>query len=305
MVMSKNVFCYGEFLETPKCVKSSFDILQSFVDFRNSKVFLLTTANILKIQTFSKDPTSLQPLNEIHEVSQFAVHDDNLYFLVNGELMYGNLKHNYSDVLVKGYKLTGLKLHRGSFENFKYICEGLNCPFFCQLSLTAEVTCGCPSPLELVANKCICPKDHTNCAFPRCAGFKCNNSKCLRNNVRCNGVDDCGDNSDEMNCTKICSSDTHLCGNKCFDRDAVCGPVDIKVIDPMAGSKKMRTFYVLMIIWTVFVLLGYPGYLTLKWLCIKHGPRFLRLNSNISGFDMGYHELLEAENEPPHMMLAD
>ncbi|KII63075.1 Low-density lipoprotein receptor-related protein 4 [Thelohanellus kitauei] len=90
---------------------------------------------------------------------------------------------------------------------------------------------------------------------PQCAGFKCENSKCLRDHVRCNGVDDCGDNSDEINCTKICSSETHLCGNKCFDRDAVCkpmfnlgGPVDIKVIDPMAGSKTMRKFYLFMFI---------------------------------------------------------
>ncbi|KII70741.1 Suppressor of tumorigenicity 14 protein [Thelohanellus kitauei] len=33
-----------------------------------------------------------------------------------------------------------------------------------------------------------------------CAGFQCNNSKCLINNVKCNGIDECGDGSDEADC---------------------------------------------------------------------------------------------------------
>ncbi|KII70989.1 Vacuolar protein sorting/targeting protein VPS10 1 [Thelohanellus kitauei] len=112
MVMSKNIFCYCELLGTIKCVKFSVDILKSFVDFRNSRVFLLTTANILKIQIFAKDPTSLQPLDEVPEVSQFTVHDDNLYYLAKGQLMHRNLKLKDSDLfLIKDVTIKSLKLH--------------------------------------------------------------------------------------------------------------------------------------------------------------------------------------------------
>ena len=31
-----------------------------------------------------------------------------------------------------------------------------------------------------------------------CAGFLCSNDKCIHSGRECNGVDDCGDNSDEM-----------------------------------------------------------------------------------------------------------
>lgn len=37
--------------------------------------------------------------------------------------------------------------------------------------------------------------------------FKCENQMCLDNTKRCNTVDDCGDNSDERNCTSECTSD--------------------------------------------------------------------------------------------------
>ncbi|KII64326.1 Low-density lipoprotein receptor-related protein 4 [Thelohanellus kitauei] len=207
MVMSKNYFCYSELLGAPKCFKSPFDLYQSFVDFPNSRVFLLTTTHILMIKHFVKDPTNLQVLffneeimSEISDVSEFAVFDNNLYFLCQGQLMFRNLTQKTVDVLlIKNFTFNRLTLHRESFTDYKY-CESLKCPFFCQASLTNEVTCGCPSPTVRVDNKCICPQDHPYCTLPQCAGFKCRNSKCLLDNVRCNGVNDCGDNSDEIDC---------------------------------------------------------------------------------------------------------
>ncbi|ESN91734.1 hypothetical protein HELRODRAFT_70557, partial [Helobdella robusta] len=34
-------------------------------------------------------------------------------------------------------------------------------------------------------------------------GFRCNNGRCIRARYRCDLTDNCGDNSDEENCSKI------------------------------------------------------------------------------------------------------
>ncbi|KII73463.1 Low-density lipoprotein receptor-related protein 4 [Thelohanellus kitauei] len=250
MVMSANYFCYCELLESPTCIRSSLDLLQSFVDIQNSRVFLLTKTNLLMVKKFVRDPTSLQPLTEVHDVSHFEVYDDNLYYLMKGQLLYRNLKHNNLDVmLIKNVTFNSLKLHRESSHNYKNTCEGLSCPFFCQPIAADDVSCGCPPPTIPVDKTCICPKSNPNCKMPQCVGFQCKNSKCLLNNVRCNGVNDCGDNSDEIGCEDKCSSGTHLCGTKCLIKDAVCGPVEITVIDTVATiiKKRSRSYIVLII----------------------------------------------------------
>ncbi|KII63067.1 Low-density lipoprotein receptor-related protein 4 [Thelohanellus kitauei] len=232
-VMSKNYFCYFELLGSPTCIKSAFELIQSFVDLKNSRILLLTKA-----------------------------------------------------------------------KNYKYTCESLKCQFFCHSAVTDELTCECPSPMIRVDKNCICPKDDLHCRMPQCAGFLCNNSKCLINNVRCNGVDDCGDKSDEMDCKKKCPSEAHLCQNKCFIKDAACGPVAITVIDPEFKTTKMkRRIYPYLIALACLAVLVYPAYRATKW--IYHIYRVRRMNLNLHSQALEpfeYSELLEVENQGTDIM---
>ncbi|KII75214.1 Sortilin-related receptor [Thelohanellus kitauei] len=306
MVVSKNLFCYCELLGKPKCIRSPVNLLKAFVDLQNSMVLLLTTSHTLIIRQFVKDPIKLQPLTHIYGVSDFAVFDNHLYYLLKGQLMYQNLRQkNLNVLLIKNLTFTHLILHRKSFSNFKYICENLKCPFSCEISLVDEVTCGCPSPTVLVNNTCVCPKHSLNCTLPQCAGFRCNNSKCLLDNVKCNGVDDCGDQSDESGCNGTCSADNHLCKDKCFLKDAVCGPVQISVINPIAEKRIMFYFYTLLIILTILACLVHPFYPELVSFYKKLTTRSQTSNIDTHALEyFDYDELFGAENESRELTLA-
>lgn len=52
--------------------------------------------------------------------------------------------------------------------------------------------------------------------------FKCDNDKCLGLKLRCNGINECGDYSDEYNCT--CDTETEfMCNDRaCIQKSFVC-----------------------------------------------------------------------------------
>uniref|UniRef100_A0A668USH9 Suppression of tumorigenicity 14b n=1 Tax=Oreochromis aureus TaxID=47969 RepID=A0A668USH9_OREAU len=60
--------------------------------------------------------------------------------------------------------------------------------------------------------------DEINCT---CTGmFQCNNSRCISNTSQCDGWDDCGDNSDEINCT--CPGKFQCNNNRCISNTSQC-----------------------------------------------------------------------------------
>jgi integrin beta 2 len=67
----------------------------------------------------------------------------------------------------------------------------------------------------------IVPGDYTtNCSV---GFFKCNNSKCIDIQFKCDGEDDCDDNSDETECGTTCSSDSFTCkSGQCIPQNLKC-----------------------------------------------------------------------------------
>lgn len=47
--------------------------------------------------------------------------------------------------------------------------------------------------------------------------LKCNNGRCISSSLKCNGIDDCGDETDERHCLNEksvnCTEDKYLCFN--------------------------------------------------------------------------------------------
>ncbi|KII62836.1 Low-density lipoprotein receptor-related protein 1B [Thelohanellus kitauei] len=78
--------------------------------------------------------------------------------------------------------------------------------------------------------KCVCANNKKKCQRCQSHEFLCNNNICIDKIFRCNGVDDCGDYSDEK-CSssiiiikKACQSDQYHCPTerKCIKLSQVC-----------------------------------------------------------------------------------
>ncbi|XP_073679424.1 complement factor I-like [Garra rufa] len=87
-----------------------------------------------------------------------------------------------------------------------------------ELSL-AECTIYNPEPIsgtaEVAVSKCY------NEPTGECKKFVCANGKCLHHGTPCNGIDDCGDNSDEMCCQSCRDGGFHCKSGVCIPRHAV------------------------------------------------------------------------------------
>uniref|UniRef100_A0A671YSP2 Low density lipoprotein receptor-related protein 2a n=1 Tax=Sparus aurata TaxID=8175 RepID=A0A671YSP2_SPAAU len=95
-----------------------------------------------------------------------------------------------------------------------------DCSHFCFPAPDSRRVCGCPYGMKLLPNQQTCVDDPSNEPPTLQCGansFSCGNGKCVPNSYRCDGVDDCHDNSDELNCginNTTCSHSAFTCSNK-------------------------------------------------------------------------------------------
>lgn len=93
--------------------------------------------------------------------------------------------------------------------------------------------CECPDNMTIIAGECMCldgtkpfanhtcPKSNKNCSADQ---FTCaNNYSCVPMSWKCNGINECGDNSDEADCTTNCDKKHMQCrSGRCIPLYWVC-----------------------------------------------------------------------------------
>ncbi|XP_053974316.1 sortilin-related receptor-like [Hylaeus volcanicus] len=129
--------------------------------------------------------------------------------------------------------LMDLKVFGHSTQVGTNACTNSTCSHICVGAPHGGYVCLCPDGMEMVEEKCMCPGNippFSNSTCPRvartCAAnqFACHNDVCIPAFWRCDGDNDCGDNSDEIHCNRTtCSSNSFECDdNKCISKYWVC-----------------------------------------------------------------------------------
>ncbi|XP_076656222.1 sortilin-related receptor isoform X2 [Halictus rubicundus] len=130
--------------------------------------------------------------------------------------------------------LMDLKVFAHSIQHGTNACaSNNNCSHICVGAPNNGFSCLCPDGMVMIDGNCRCPEGaipYANNTCPRVAStcsanqFACNNDVCIPAFWHCDGENDCGDRSDELNCPQKTCFPNFTCDNntKCISHAWVC-----------------------------------------------------------------------------------
>ncbi|KAG5337450.1 SORL protein, partial [Acromyrmex charruanus] len=168
-----------------------------------------------------------------------AVFKDNLYWddWKQSMIFVADKDHGVGISTILGFQIAGLmdlKIFAHSVQVGTNECAKNNtCSHICLGAPSNSYVCLCPDGMVMTESTCLCPggiKPYSNSTCPRVAStcssnqFACNNNVCIPEFWKCDGDNDCGDNSDEIQCNRAtCSPNNFECDdNKCIPKYWVC-----------------------------------------------------------------------------------
>ncbi|KII71219.1 hypothetical protein RF11_09244 [Thelohanellus kitauei] len=119
---TNNQLCSCQLMEVPVCNQLDSIYLNALVDFKNLRGFFLTAQNELQIQKSEKDFNEMKLDQSIHNVQDFAVLDNHLFYLSESKLIHKNLNMQNSDVELDDHQhFRKLDLYRVSLQSIEFI----------------------------------------------------------------------------------------------------------------------------------------------------------------------------------------
>ncbi|KII72341.1 Sortilin-related receptor [Thelohanellus kitauei] len=279
---TENQLCTCQLFEVPVCNQLDSSYLNAFIYFENFRGVFLTVKNHLKIQKFKND----MKLDEsIHKVQDFAVLDNHLFYLSQGKLIYKYLDEQNSDVELDDHQhFRKLDLYRVALQSIILINRF-------ELSVYVRRRQKLPGEMRM-------PSKHEHL----CLGFLCQNKKCFLNNVKCNGISECGDESDEIRCSQKCRENEHLCEMKCISKDIVCEKNSVKYQPKKSILIKTTSVVIFFLVIWVVVMLSVHSYEMKKLRIRRFRPSVPLENPNrsVNGRDSEANNLpdLQGQEEP-------
>lgn len=120
--------------------------------------------------------------------------------------------------------LLDMKIYGSQSQQGESSCSSsTECEWICTAVPGQTYSCLCPHPLQISGGQCVCPggspPGHSLICPPvsgssSCWGmFQCANGLCIDSSWTCDTHNDCGDNSDERNCSYVCEEDQFRCSD--------------------------------------------------------------------------------------------
>ncbi|KAF4026407.1 hypothetical protein G4228_018431 [Cervus hanglu yarkandensis] len=184
------------------------------IDWSSSRLYWVD-AFFDKIEHSTFDGSDRKALTNVHQLTNpfgLAVFEDYIYVTDwrRGIIRFRKYNAAQSVVLRSGVgsvmraKVYDSRIQTGSNACNRPTNPNGDCSHFCFPVPNSQRVCGCPHGMSLASNRLTCVESASQePPMEQCGtlSFPCHNGRCVPLQYRCDGFDDCLDNSDEAQCT--------------------------------------------------------------------------------------------------------